>query len=234
MRQSADTSETRVPATFMLHSLRPSFHRLVAHRWQLEVFGEQRVPATGPVIFAANHIGWLDGPLLAIVSPRPAHVLTKREMYKGPMSIFLSKSGQIPLNRVDLDLQAIRDAAAVLHNGGAIGIFPEGVRGGGDVQHAKGGAAYLALRTGAKVVPVGILGTRAPGAAKGYIPPRGTRIAMGFGDPLSLPPLPWPRKQEAVAEVTDRIRQALIATVAETQTLTGLELPGPLTEVEDE
>ena len=47
--------------------------------------GTERVPRTGPVIFASNHTGVIDGPLLAIFSPRPAHALTKVEMFKGCM-----------------------------------------------------------------------------------------------------------------------------------------------------
>ena len=234
MTQHLAPEGTKAPPTLMLHSLRPTFKKLVMSRWELEVHGEDNVPSVGPVILAANHIGWLDGPLLAIVSPRPAHVLTKREMYQGPMSVFLTKSGQIPLNRDDLDLQAIRDASVVLQRGGAVGIFPEGVRGGGDVRRAKGGAAYLAMRTGAPVVPVAFLGTRASGEAKSYVPPRGTRIAMGFGAPLHLPTSSWPRKKQEVAQATDLVRQALIQTVALVRSASGLELPGPLEEVEDE
>lgn len=119
----------KAPATFMLHGLRPTFQRLVNARWQIELHGEDKVPTSGPVILAANHIGLLDGPLLAIVSPRPAHVMTKREMFTGPMSAFLVGSGQIPLNREGVDVEAILGAQLVLTRGGAVGIFPEGERG---------------------------------------------------------------------------------------------------------
>lgn len=234
MSPTLDASSNPVPATRMLHSLRPSFNKLVNALWQINLYGADRVPNSGPVIFAANHIGWLDGPLLAIVSPRPAHVLTKREMYKGPVSTFLTRSGQIPLNRIDVDIQAIRDASTVLEQGGVVGIFPEGVRGGGDVQRAKGGAAYLALRTGATVVPVAFLGTRSPGQAKGQIPPRGTRIAVGYGHPVEFSSRPWPRRKQEVTLATQRVKQALVETVAFARSESGLDLPGPLTEVDND
>ena len=53
----------------------------------------------GPVIFAANHVGVVDGPLLAIFAPRPVHALTKVEMFRGRLGRFLRASGQMPLDR---------------------------------------------------------------------------------------------------------------------------------------
>ena len=218
----------KAPATFMLHGLRPTFQRLVNSRWQIELHGEDKVPTSGPVILAANHIGLLDGPLLAIVSPRPAHVMTKREMFTGPMSAFLVGSGQIPLNREGVDVEAILGAQLVLTRGGAVGIFTEGERGAGDVHSAKGGAAYLGLRSGAPIVPVALLGTRAPGEHKGYVPPKGTRISLSYGDPLRFDAIPFPRQKSTVDEATEVVKQALIATVDRAQDLTGMSLPGPL------
>ena len=81
--------------------------------WDLEIHGAEQVPATGPVVMAANHVGWLDGPLLAICSPRPVHALTKEEMFAGPLGAFLLAAGQIPLDRFHVDLRAIRIAVRV-------------------------------------------------------------------------------------------------------------------------
>lgn len=218
----------KAPATFMLHGLRPTFQRLVNSRWQIELHGEEKVPTTGPVILAANHIGLLDGPLLAIVSPRPAHVLTKREMFTGLMSAFLVGSGQIPLNRHGVDVEAILGAQLVLDRGGAVGILTEGERGAGDVHLAKGGAAYLGLRSGAPIVPVALLGTRARGENKSYVPPKGTRISLSYGDPIRFDAIPFPRQKSTVDEATDIVKHALIETVECALDLTGMSLPGPL------
>ena len=49
------------------------------------------------MIVAANHTGFLDGPLMAFFAPRPLHALTKREMFDGPMAPFLAQAGQIPV-----------------------------------------------------------------------------------------------------------------------------------------
>ena len=60
-------SELR-PRRLVLHALRPVFRLLVGRLWDVHVHGREHVPARGPVVFASNHVGWLDGPLLAIVS----------------------------------------------------------------------------------------------------------------------------------------------------------------------
>ena len=125
------------------------------------------------MILASNHIGIIDGPLLAVFSPRPVHALTKQEMFEGRLGRFLRASGQIPLDRFHADPGAIRSCLRVVRDGGVAGIFPEGTRGDGELHRFHHGAAYLALVTGAPVVPVTMLGTRPPGGG-GQRPP-GTR-----------------------------------------------------------
>jgi len=212
----------------MLTGLRPAARALVHHRWQVEVHGADHVPARGPVVLAANHVGWLDGPLLAIVSPRPAHVLTKHEMYDGAMGAFLHAAGQIPLDRWRVDLGAVRQAVRVLDEGRVVGIFPEGVRGDGSMQHHRPGAAYLALVSGAPVVPVAFLGTRLPGAADDAVPPPGSRVAVTYGEPVHLPHLPWPRTTDEVAGASEQVRDAIVTTLRHAEEATGMTLPGPL------
>ncbi|MCB1838525.1 MAG: hypothetical protein KDH99_13000, partial [Alcanivoracaceae bacterium] len=87
---------------------------------------------------------------------------------------------------------------------------------------------YLGLRSGAPIVPVALLGTRAPGEHKGYVPPKGTRISLSYGDPLRFDAIPFPRQKSTVDEATEVVKQALIATVDRAQDLTGMSLPGPL------
>ena len=116
----------------------------------------------------------------------------------------LRASGQIELDRFHVDVAAIRSAVATLRAGQAVGVFPEGTRGAGDMTSPRAGAAYLALVTGAPVVPVSFLGTRIPGGGDRLVPPRGTRIAMTFGDPVDLGHLPWPRTQDQVDAASAR------------------------------
>lgn len=222
------TAGIRAPRTRLLAAGRPLAQSLICRWYDFETYGADRVPDTGPLVMAANHVGWIDGPLLAISSPRPVHALTKREMFSHGMGAFLSASGQIPLDRFHVDVAAIRVALAALHSGLAVGVFPEGTRGAGEMTSPRSGAAYLALVSGAPVVPVSFLGTRVRGGSDGSIPPRGSRIAMTFGDPVDLGSSPWPRTQEQVASAAARVTAAILQTIREAQHTTGMTLPGPL------
>ena len=71
------------PRTRLLRTLRPVAVRVMGRRWPVTVHHPELVPSTGGVILTANHIGLLDGPLLATYAPRPVHALTKREIFAG-------------------------------------------------------------------------------------------------------------------------------------------------------
>ena len=158
------------PPTWLLHGGRPTSRWLIRRRYDVREHGTGHVPPQGPVIVAANHTGVIDGPLLAIFGPRPVHALTKEEMFDGRLGPFLRASGQIALDRVTTDRGAIRTCLHVLEHGGAVGIFPEGNRGAGDLTRFRNGAAYLALVTGAPVVPLMMYGTRPAGGGKDALP----------------------------------------------------------------
>lgn len=202
--------------------------RVLHRRWDLTVRGAEHVPPTGPLVVVANHIGLLDGPLMAIVTPRPVHVLTKREMYEGRLGGFLTASGQIPVHREGPDPYAVKAALRVLRDGNAVGVFPEGTRGAGDVAHVKPGAAYLAMATGAAVVPLVFLGTRLPGGSNNSLPPSRSPMVMSFGPVLQVDRSGWPRRQPDTHALSSRIREALLATLAEAEQATGMTLPGPI------
>jgi 1-acyl-sn-glycerol-3-phosphate acyltransferase len=195
--------------------------------YQLEQRHAHRVPDQGPVVLVANHIGWIDGPLMAIVGPRPVHNLTKIEMFTGAMGRFLTATGQIPVRRYEADITAIRTCLRVLRDGGAVGVFPEGTRGAGELKRVEPGAAYLAIATGATVCPVIYLGSRLAGAPIGTIPPRGSRVVMTYGEPLAFEGHSWPRRRTELRAATDRIREAMLDTLAEARAATGMDLPGP-------
>ena len=222
------SSDVPHPRQAVLYRNRSWASRILHRRWDLTVRGMEHVPAEGPVVLVANHIGVLDGPLMAIVSPRPVHVLTKREMYDGKLGGFLHASGQIPVHREGPDPAAVKAALRVLRDGGAVGVFPEGTRGAGEVSLVKPGAAYLAMASGAAVVPMVFLGTRLPGGSNNSLPPAGSPFVMSFGDALEVPHHPWPRRQPETHALSTRIQHALLATLHEAEQATGMTLPGPI------
>jgi 1-acyl-sn-glycerol-3-phosphate acyltransferase len=216
------------PAKALLHGARPAARALVRSRYRVRLHRADRVPASGPVVLAANHIGIIDGPLLAVLSPRPVHALTKQEMFVGRTGRFLSRAGQIPVDRFHPDPRAVRTALRVLRDSGVVGVFPEGRRGGGALHRFHHGAAYLALVTGAPVVPVIVLGTREPGGDADSRPRRGSEVHLAFGDPVWVEPQPWPRTPGMLRDVSTLLRGRLLATLDEAREVSGLELPGPL------
>jgi 1-acyl-sn-glycerol-3-phosphate acyltransferase len=216
------------PRQALLHHNRFWAARVLRRRWDLTVRGAEHVTPAGPVVMVANHTGVLDGPLMAIMSPRPVHVLTKREMYDGRLGGFLMASGQIPVHREGPDPAAVKTALRVLRDGGVVGVFPEGTRGAGEVEQVKPGAAYLAMATGAPVVPLVLLGTRLQGGSTNSLPPPGSPIVMTFGPALEVAHRPWPRRQPDTHALSQQIRETLRHTLAEARRATGMTLPGPI------
>lgn len=181
----------------------------------------------GPVIFAANHISFLDGPVMFGASPRPMHILVKKEMFKGFLGRILKASGQIPVDRTG-DRTALHMARQLLDAGRCVGILPEGTRGSGSAENISNGVAWLAINSGATVIPVAILGTRQGNEHKDHIPSMRRRLNVSFGEPISV----QRRKGEAGRASMDRaaatIRDALAAHVREAVSTTGQQLPaGP-------
>lgn len=219
---------TRFPWRFLLHTLRPISAWLIRRRYDVRVHGLDLVPEQGAVLFAANHVGVMDGPLLAVYAPRPVHVFTKEEMFDGPLGRFLILSGQIRLDRFHTDMHAVRQMMRVLRDGAAGGIFPEGRRGNGELDRFHRGTAYFALAAGASVVPVVMLGTRVPGGRSGSLPPKGATIDIVFGAPYTVPAQPWPRTREQVEHTSMLLREHLLVHLAHAKALTGRDLPGEL------
>ena len=183
-----------------------------------------RVPTTGPVLFASNHTGLIDGPLVFGLAPRPAHFVVKQEMFHGFTGWVLHQMGQIPIDRSSADRTAITTALAVLARGGVVGVFPEGHRGRGDVAAVHAGVTFLAMASGAPIVPVACLGTR-PGGLSVSRPPRpGHRLAVVFGDPITLSAPPGVPRREASRALTEQVRATLAEHVRVSARRTGIAI----------
>lgn len=188
------------------------------------VLGAWKVPATGPVIFAVNHSHNVDGPMVMGVAPRPTHFLIKKEAFVGPLEPFLTGIGQVKVDRTTADRTAVTQALGVLENGGVLGIFPEGTRGGGDFASLRAGLAYFAVRSGAPIVPVVVLGSaeRRGRWVKG-LPPLRSRIDVVFGDPFQAGDGSGRRTRKALDEATVRIQERLTEHLENARRLTGRE-----------
>jgi 1-acyl-sn-glycerol-3-phosphate acyltransferase len=190
--------------------------------WRLRALGGWRVPAQGPVILAVNHTHNVDGPALLALAPRPVHFLIKKEAFAGPMGPFLRGIGQLPVDRGSADRAAVAAAIAVLDAGGVLGIFPEGTRTSGEFATIRAGLAYFALRSGAPIVPVAMLGgNEAPGRLTPALPPLRARIDAVFGDPFTAGERDGRRTRAALDDATGRIQERLAAHLKEARRLTG-------------
>ncbi|MEV0557340.1 lysophospholipid acyltransferase family protein [Streptomyces sp. NPDC050597] len=190
--------------------------------WKPRVLGAWKVPATGPVIFAVNHSHNIDGPMVIGVAPRPSHFLVKKEAFIGPLGPFMTNVGQIKVDRDTTDRTAITRALGVLDNGGVLGIFPEGSRGEGDFAALRAGLSYFAVRSGAPIVPVAVLGsTERRGRLIKALPPLRSRVDVVFGDPFEAGDGSGLRTRKALDEATVRIQKQLTAHLENARHLTG-------------
>ena len=157
-------------AKFAVNALAHTFFRF-------RVIGAEKMPPTGGVIVAANHISNLDPPLLGVASPRPISYMAKKELFAMPvLKQMLPHLNAFPVDRQAGGTAALRAALRMLKDGRCVGIFPEGGRNVTGTNEEKAGAAFLAAASGVPVVPAAIVGTR-------KLRPFG-RVSVVFGDPL--------------------------------------------------
>jgi 1-acyl-sn-glycerol-3-phosphate acyltransferase len=146
-------------------------------------------------------------------------------MFRGLLGRFLVFIGHIPVTRGSGDRSALTAAVAVLRAGGAVGIFPEGTRGRGDVAAVQQGAAWLALQADAVVVPVAFLGTRATGASTGSLPRPGSRMVVEFGEPVTLAADSGLKGRARLAAASTQLRDVLATHVSQSSARHQIDLP---------
>lgn len=171
------------------------------------VAGMNRVPVTGPLVVVANHSNFWDGPVLFGALPRRVSFLIKAEAVTGPIGWLLRNVGQYAINRDVPDRKPLLEALSQLKAGGAIGVFPEGTRGAGNVQNISSGAGWLAARAGAAVLPVAVRGTARPEGARRRFRPE---VRVLVGEPFVIP---VGAGRTAVDAATDLIRDRLSSLV---------------------
>jgi 1-acyl-sn-glycerol-3-phosphate acyltransferase len=182
------------------------------------VTGLETVPHDGPLILAANHISFADEFFTPLAARRQVFYFAKAEYFNTPgirgraMAAFFYGMGQVPVERADTRAAAsvIDIGVDVLRQGKALGIFPEGTRSpDGNLHKFRTGVARLALRSGAPVIPVGVIGTRdvqPPGERRWHR----AEVAVHFGMPLQFGHrAAEERSARVLREVTDTIRMAV-------------------------
>ena len=194
--------------------LRPTFWLLFRTR----VSGRERIPVTGPVLLAANHLSGWDTVLIPVASPRPVQFLSKQSLFTGRgargrfVRWFFTSIGGVPVVRAaGRDAQAALEAgSAILRAGSVFAVFPEGSRSrDGRLYQGRSGAAWMALETGAVVVPVGLIGT-ADVRPLGWLV-GGIRPQVVFGEPVELADLTGSAPGAARRIATARIMDAIAA-----------------------
>ncbi|MFC4243041.1 lysophospholipid acyltransferase family protein [Gryllotalpicola reticulitermitis] len=195
------------------------------------VIGRKNVPKTGPVIIASNHLSFIDSVAIPMCAPRRVRFLAKSVYFEGTgfrgwlQRVFFTAVGAIPVVRGAGSAAqiALDQSKRIIEAGNAFAIYPEGTRSlDGRLYKGRTGAAWLALATGAPVVPVGLKRTDEflPVGAKR---PRFLRITVEFGEPIDLSHLGAAESGKARRLATDEIMRAI-------QALSGQEFAGSYNE----
>ena len=177
--------------------------------------GRENVPRTGPVIFASNHLSFIDSIAIPVAAPRPVHFMAKSAYFeKWASRQFFTAIGAIPVERGagQKALDALEQQRALLDDGRAVALYPEGTRSlDGRLYKGRTGVAFLALQTGAPVVTVGLIGTDKVMPVGAKIPTTKERITVRFGTPLDLSPHGAASSGRARRAATDEIMAAIHA-----------------------
>ncbi len=137
-----------------------------------------KVPEQGAYILCCNHINYLDAAAIVLFNKRKVNFVAKEDLFTHGILFWLGHLfDAIPIKRDMQDIEAMKRCLKVLKNGELLGIFPEGTRKGMEKNmKAKNGAAFMAIKAGVKVIPVGIHGTFKPFS----------KVYINYGEPIDL------------------------------------------------
>ncbi|SEH86993.1 1-acyl-sn-glycerol-3-phosphate acyltransferase [Leifsonia sp. CL147] len=191
------------------------------------VIGKRNVPKQGKVILASNHLSFIDSIVIPMTAPRRVQFLAKSSYFEGSglkgrvSRSFFTAIGAVGVKRGAgaAAQEALDQSRRIIETGSAFALYPEGTRSlDGRLYKGRTGIGWLALTTGAVVVPVGLVGTdqMQPVGARF---PRPHRITVTFGQPIDVSRFGPPESGRARRQATDAIMAAI-------HELTGQELAG--------
>ena len=173
--------------------------------YRMKVVGKENVPKDGAVIFCGNHRTYLDPPAIVVTAGRHMRFMAKEELRKNPLFAFLGfVFDGIYVKRDAKDITAMKEAMKTLKDGGCVGLFPEGTRNGLEKNDGKmkSGACYMALKTNAQIVPIGI-----QGEAKLF-----KRTTLVYGEPIDFSEkYNIKEDKEAADKATEELKEAIVA-----------------------
>ncbi len=169
--------------------------------FRVKVFDSKNVPATGPVILAANHGSFLDPPLVGLGLDRDIHYLARESLFRYPGAGAILRSWNVvPVDRDGDGGSGLKAILNRLLKGEGILLFPEGTRTpDGQLQKARSGVGLVVIKTKAPVIPVRVFGTYDAFGRRHWLP-RPKAVAVKYGRPLDLSAL------RAEAASCDKIR----------------------------
>ncbi|WP_419956846.1 lysophospholipid acyltransferase family protein [Microbacterium candidum] len=214
-----DDAEPRT-AGFLYGLIRFILVPLVRVLYRPHIEGRHNVPKHGAVIFASNHLSFIDSIVIPVASPRKVHFLAKSSYFEGTgfkgwvnRELFLA-IGASPIRRGagQAALDALGQSRRMLEAGQATAMYPEGTRSlDGRLYKGRTGVAFLALQTGAPVVPVGLVNTDKIMPVGAKFPRLRPRIAIRFGEPLDLTKHGTAESGKARRLATDEIMSSIHA-----------------------
>ena len=146
--------------------------------FRVKKVGEENIAKEGAYIMCANHRSNWDPPILVASTKRLNYIMAKEELFKNNFIKWFAKQCCVfPVKRGKKDLESIKFSLKVLKEGQILTLFPEGTRNGMEKNgKAQNGAAFLALKTGVPVIPVGIQGEMKPFR----------KVKLNIGEPLDF------------------------------------------------
>jgi 1-acyl-sn-glycerol-3-phosphate acyltransferase len=176
---------------------------------RLEVTGRECVPPYGPLILVANHLSYNDPPSLVASVPRPLDFLGKKELFSNPVQRYFMRGFRVHrLDRAASGVEAMRAALDLLARDQVVVIFPEGhIAKSGAMEEGRPGAAYLALKSQAPILPVGIYGTEKFSPRRMPLPL--CRFHVNIGQPFTPPVMEGRVTRPVVNSVLDIIMKRI-------------------------